>query len=150
MHLKLITIFLFTGLISACSSPPVKPKSCSYGRTLLDGTCVSHDVADYVGCIRAQGAELSVDRKDSLSADIGYFGAKVGGVSEFSEKLTRKYSASDDVMMEIVKRCDRIARVEMPSPTKVSKKPPKLIPVAQSKQKDMCNGKIDMPLDCAL
>ncbi len=80
--------------------------TCPPGRTLLDGTCVSEQVADYVACVRAQGAQLGAAKSQQISAEAGYLGVKAGGASDVSENLQRKYSASDETMMAIVNACN--------------------------------------------
>ncbi len=79
--------------------------SCPAGRTLLDGVCVAEPVADYVACVRAQGAQLGGSRKEQISADAGALGIRVGAAAEVSESLEKKYVASDAAMLEIVRRC---------------------------------------------
>lgn len=79
--------------------------TCPTSRTLLDGVCVAEGVADYVGCVRAQGAQLDASKRERLAADIGYFQAKVGGSAELDENLQRKYSASDQAVLEIIRVC---------------------------------------------
>jgi len=80
--------------------------TCPQGRTLLDGVCVAESVADYVACVRAQGAQLDGARSEQISAEAGYLGVKAGGASEVSERLQRKYAASDQAMMAIVGACN--------------------------------------------
>jgi hypothetical protein len=80
--------------------------TCPPGRTLLDGVCVAEAVADYVACVRAQGAQLGAAKNQQLSAEAGYLGVKAGGASELSESLQRKYSTSDQAMMAIVDACN--------------------------------------------
>lgn len=79
--------------------------TCSEGRTLLDGVCVSEQVADYVSCVRAQGAQLGAEKGQKISAEVGYLGAKAGGAAELNETLQKKYSASDTAMLAIIQAC---------------------------------------------
>lgn len=79
--------------------------TCPPARTLLDGVCVSETVADYVACVRAQGATLDGGRAEKLSADVGGYGVRAAGASEVSEQLEKKYSASDQAVLEIVRAC---------------------------------------------
>ena len=84
--------------------------TCSQGRTLLDGVCVSEQVADYVSCVRAQGgAQLGAERGQKLSADVGSMGVRAGGAAELNETLQKKYSASDQTMLAIVQACGAAA-----------------------------------------
>jgi hypothetical protein len=90
--------------------------TCASGRTFLDGVCVSESVADYVACVRAQGAQIGGSTAQKLSADVGTFGVRAGAASEISESLERKYGASEAVMLEIVRRCDTKAVATTPAP----------------------------------
>jgi hypothetical protein len=74
---------------------------------MLDGTCVSPQVADYVGCVRAQGARLSQEQAKKLSAEAGYAGATAKLASDVGEKLERQYSASDANTLAVIKACAR-------------------------------------------
>lgn len=80
--------------------------TCPQGRTLLDGVCVAESVADYVACVRAQGAHLEGSKSQQISAEAGYLGVKAGGAQEVSERLQRRYAASDQAMMAIVDACN--------------------------------------------
>ncbi len=71
--------------------------TCPAGRTLLDGVCVRETVADYVACVRAQGAQLS--------ADVGTVGVRASGSAEVKESLEKKYATTDTAALEIVRRC---------------------------------------------
>lgn len=79
--------------------------TCPAGRTLLDGVCVSEPVADYVACVRAQGATLGGSKREQISADVGTVGVHAGGAAELSETLEKKYATSDNAMLEIVRKC---------------------------------------------
>lgn len=79
--------------------------SCPSGRTVLDGVCVSEQVADYVACVRAQGARLGEDRGQKLSAEAGFAGTRAAAASDVREKLERSYSTTDASALEIVKTC---------------------------------------------
>ena len=89
--------------------------TCPEGRTLLDGVCVSEAVADYVACVRAQGAQLEAAKNEEISAEAGYLGVRAGGAAELSERLEKKYTASDEAMMAIIAMCNKTAGVP-PSP----------------------------------
>ena len=80
--------------------------TCPEGRTFLDGVCVAEAVADYVACVRAQGAQLGGDRSEKLSAEASALGARAGGAAEVSERLEKKYSASDQAMLAIIQACN--------------------------------------------
>jgi len=80
--------------------------TCPADRTLLDGVCVAEAIADYVACVRAQGAQLGADKSQSISADVGYLGVNAGGAAEVSESLEKKYSVSDAATLEIIRSCN--------------------------------------------
>ena len=109
-NIILITIIF---LLNSCSTAPHNQAgSCRGSHTMLDGTCVTQEVANYVSCVRSHGTELGTEKSKNVSAEIGFLGSSVSGAKEVSDKLNRKYSASDKVMMEIIKRCDLIAGIE--------------------------------------
>lgn len=105
--------------------------TCPAGRTLLDGVCVAESVADYVACVRAQGAHLGGAKSERISAEAGTLGVHAGG-AEVSETLEKRYSASDAAMMEIIRSCNLTARratgpapaVTAPTPAVVTGPPP--------------------------
>jgi len=71
---------------------------------------VAQQVADYVACVRAQGAKLSHEEGTKLSADVGVAGTHAGAASEVSDRLQREYRASDANTREIILACDSLAR----------------------------------------
>jgi len=83
--------------------------TCPTGRTLLDGVCVNPAVADYVACVRAQGAQLGNARSTRLSADVGAVGVRAGAAHEVSDSLEKTYAASDSNVGEIIRTCNRLA-----------------------------------------
>jgi len=93
-----------------CGAATPSPAACVGGRTLLDGVCVSEAVADYVACVRAQGAELDARTSQELSAEAGYLGVKAHAASDVRESLRRKYSASEAAMLAIVERCGHVVQ----------------------------------------
>jgi hypothetical protein len=54
------------------------------GRAFLDGVCVSEAVADYVACVRAQGAQLGAEKAQKLSADVSTLGVRAAGAAQAS------------------------------------------------------------------
>jgi hypothetical protein len=95
---------------------------CPDSRTELDGVCVSESIADYVSCVRAQGAQLQKNDAQKLSADASYAGAKASVVSDVSASLAKKYAASDAAMLEIINTCKEMqttaaAPPEAPQPS---------------------------------
>ena len=74
---------------------------------MVDGTCVSPQVADYVACVRAQGAKLNQAEAKKLSAEAGYAGANAKLASDVSSKLEREYTTSDANTLEVIKACAR-------------------------------------------
>lgn len=113
-RIRIATALLF-GCIYGCG-PKLNSMSitCPEKRTLLDGVCVSEAIADYVACVRAQGATLGAARSQQLSADVEAYGIKAGGTADLSETLERKYSVSDAAMLEIVRRCNTSAPPSCP------------------------------------
>jgi hypothetical protein len=105
---SLLALFLLGcgGFGTGLNHPSV---SCPEGRTLLDGVCVSESVADYVACVRAQGAQLGGAKQQQISADVGTVGVKASAAAQVSENLEKKYAASDATMLEIVKSCNASA-----------------------------------------
>jgi len=100
-------------LLNGCaSSPQNQANVCRTGHTMLDGTCVTQEVANYVSCVRSYGADLGEEKNKRVSAEIGFIGTSVSGAKDVSDKLNRKYSASDKVVMEVIKRCDVIAGIK--------------------------------------
>jgi len=92
-------------LAGCAGNLPAVARECPVGRTLLDGVCVSEPVADYVSCVRAQGAQLDSEQQRRLSAEAGYLGVKAAGTADLSDSLQKRYSASDEAMLEIIKSC---------------------------------------------
>jgi hypothetical protein len=80
---------------------------------LLDGVCVNESVADYVACVRAQGAQLGASKSQEISATAGTLGIKAGGAAEVKESLERKYTASDAATLEIVRACGSSAAMSV-------------------------------------
>jgi len=112
MSNKLIILLSLCFVLLGCANSAKESQMlCAKGLTKLDGVCVNQGVANYVACVRAQGAELSSDRKRALKAQVGAIGVSVSGASEFSSELSKKYSASDKVMMAIIERCNSFAGV---------------------------------------
>ncbi len=105
----------FTEPLHTNGSETDKVNLCGEGYTPVDGICLNQEVANYIGCVRPQGVELNEDKRKNLTAELGYLGAKVSGEGEFSDQLNKKYMASDKVMLEIIKRCDKIAGIHIPN-----------------------------------
>jgi hypothetical protein len=87
---------LATHVLACGSSLNQTSITCPSNRTLLDGVCVSEQVADYVACVRAQGAQLDAKSNQAIAADASYLGAKAGGAAELSETLSKKTDAQGD------------------------------------------------------
>jgi len=86
--------------------PRTEPTACNPGTCLLDSTCVSQNVCDYVGCVRAQGAKLTKDKGDKLSADVGYAAVRVGGSLEVRDQLWQTYQVSDANVLAVIQGCN--------------------------------------------
>jgi hypothetical protein len=95
--------------------------TCSAGRTLLDGVCVHEAVADYVACVRAQGAQLDGTRQRELSVEAGALGVRAGASGEVRESLEKRYAASDAAMLEIVRRCNAAAGTTLAGPAETAR-----------------------------
>jgi hypothetical protein len=95
-------------LISGCSSPQKKDEVCGEGRTMLDNVCVSQVIADYASCVRARGVELNEENNSNLGLNASYFGFGVDGAQNYSDRLKKKYSSSESVVLEVINRCDQI------------------------------------------
>jgi hypothetical protein len=103
-----LVVLLLSAPIAACvgTTTPV----CQPGRINVDGVCANELVADYVACVRAQGAQLGEDKSRRLSADAAYAAVKASAVAEAKDTLEKKYSASDAAVLEIVRMCSTVAR----------------------------------------
>jgi hypothetical protein len=62
-------------------------------------------VADYVTCVRAQGAKLGEERSKQLSAQAGYAGVNASVASEARERLEKSYATSDANTLEVIRAC---------------------------------------------
>jgi hypothetical protein len=83
------------------------PGTCAPGQAMLDGTCVSQQIADYVGCVRATGATVASDSAKSLSAAAGVAGLTASTKGEVKDSLEKKYAPlSDQNALEVVRTCD--------------------------------------------
>lgn len=79
---------------------------CPQGQTNLDGTCVSHAIADYVACIRETGATLASDGTKVLSAAAGVAGVTASTQAEVQEKLEQSYAKVCVAnALEIIRAC---------------------------------------------
>ncbi len=83
-------------------------------------------VADYVACVRAQGAQLGSERSNRLSADVGAVGVRAGGAYEVSDALNKQYATSDANVGEIIRTCNKLAGIsgEGPAAPPVADAPP--------------------------
>jgi len=102
-----LDVILATLMCGACggSTSTVRP-ACPAGQTSLDGTCVTQQIADYVGCIRATGATVASDNARSLSAAAGVAGATASTQAEVKDKLEKRYATvSDANALEIIRHC---------------------------------------------
>jgi hypothetical protein len=84
--------------------------TCPAARTLLDGVCVNEAVADYVACVRAQGAQLGSAKSVQVSAEAGTLAVKAGGAAELKENLEKKYAVSDAATLEIIRACSGVGK----------------------------------------
>ncbi|HEY1691718.1 MAG TPA: hypothetical protein VGG39_06135 [Polyangiaceae bacterium] len=103
---RVLTFIIASGsVLTACGAGNSATIQCAGDRTPLDGVCVSPQVADYVACVRAQGAKLGEDRSKKLSMEAGYAGAHAAVASDVGEKLQKEYSTSDNNALEIIRAC---------------------------------------------
>ena len=101
---------LALNVTAACgASNATTTVTCGAGRTVLDGVCVREQVADYVACVRAQGAQLGSAQSERLAADVRGFGVKAGAAREVSEQLQKKYTVSDAATISIIETCNKAA-----------------------------------------
>jgi len=77
--------------------------------------CVAEAIADYVACVRSQGAQLGGERGQRVSADVGTLGLRAAGAAEVRESLEKKYSVSDAATLEIIKTCADTVRGREPA-----------------------------------
>ncbi len=108
-HLVALPTLSLVGFL-ACScgggNAAARPE-CPAGQTSLDGTCVSQQIADYVGCIRAMGATVAADSAKSLSAAAGVAGVTGSTQAEVKDKLEKSYAkVSDENAQTIIRNCD--------------------------------------------
>jgi hypothetical protein len=109
-------------VVAACGGAlPGVARDCPPSQTMLDGTCVSQPIADYVACIRATGATVASNSSKELSAAAGLAGVTASTQAEVQEKLERNYArVSDANALEIIHDCRAktsadVARVDSPS-----------------------------------
>jgi hypothetical protein len=91
--------------VASCAAGNAATSPCGAARTMLDGVCVSEQVADYVACVRAQGAKLGEERSRKLSAEAGIAGTRAAIASDVGEHLERQYATSDANTLEIIRTC---------------------------------------------
>ena len=92
-------------VLAGCAAGNAATAPCGAERTMLDGVCVTQPVADYVACVRAQGARLGEDRSKKLSAEAGFAGTRAAVAADVSDKLQREYSTSDANVLEVIRAC---------------------------------------------
>lgn len=102
------TLTIVGAALAACGAASANAPQCAVGRVALDGVCVSEAVADYVACVRAQGAKLDADTSKRLSADAGYMSAKTDVALELSDKLQKEYATSDANVLEVIRGCNAL------------------------------------------
>jgi hypothetical protein len=103
-------LLVTSALCVACGASNASTSvTCSPGRTVLDGVCVSEQVADYVACVRAQGAQLGSAESQRIASEVGAYGVKAGGAYEVSQELEKKYSVSDAATLAVIETCNRSA-----------------------------------------
>jgi hypothetical protein len=83
--------------------------ACGPGRTALDGVCVKEQVADYVACVRAQGAQLASTSSNKLSLDASSLAMHATAASDVSAQLNKKYAVSDAATLSIIETCNKAA-----------------------------------------
>jgi hypothetical protein len=105
---RLSVILMMAMAASSCGGAlPGVRSDCPAGQTTLDGTCVTQQIADYVGCVRATGATVASDSAKSLSAAAGLAGVTASTQGEVKDKLEKRYgTVSDQNALEIVRDCN--------------------------------------------
>lgn len=98
-------------IASACTGTSSTAACREPGQALLDSTCVSQQVADFVMCIRSRGSvELKSDRNSTLALDAEVAGQHAASAIEVQTALEAKYDARTDADAErqIIERCAAI------------------------------------------
>lgn len=111
VKLQVLFAFLFLFIVGCASSIKNQDDTCDKERTNLDDVCVKDEIADYVSCVRAQGALLGKEQSQSLSVEIGSFAANAVAARDVSEKLDKKYTASNEAVMAIIRQCNILAGI---------------------------------------
>lgn len=129
---------LFMGLLTCASacSPVGTSLRCAPGQGILDGTCVTQQVADFVVCIRSRGTvDLAGDRGQRISAEAKSAGMGAGTAMEARESLAAKYrtEAGADGERQVIDRCSNLINRSgavgggaepPPPPTSAARTPP--------------------------
>src|SRR5258708_5461235 len=96
MRVRVSLTWLSLGIASCGGGAAAVRPDCPAGQTSLDGTCVSQQVADYVGCIRATGAAVASDNSRSLAAAAGAVGVTASTQADVKDKLEKRYATMSD------------------------------------------------------
>lgn len=104
---------LFTTAIVAGTGcgPGAATLRCAPGQTILDGTCVSNQVADFVVCIRSRGSvDLAGDRGQRISAEAKSAGIGAATAMDARESLAAKYrtEAGAEGERQVIDRCSSL------------------------------------------
>lgn len=105
----LYSLLISVSIIGCANKLEKKELNCAEGRTVLDGVCVKEVIADYVSCVRAQGAQLNTEEVKSLSAGVGYFSIKANVQGNTSGKIEKKYQVPNEAMNSIIENCNRMS-----------------------------------------
>lgn len=100
-------------LLVQCSAPSHRA-GCGDGKTRLDGVCVDQAVANYVACVRAQGAQLDSGQSQKLAASVKVAGYGASAVSEVKDRLQSRYQASDENVLVIIRACEKFNQMAAP------------------------------------
>jgi len=112
MNLNRLFILLIPIISSCASNQEQLFSACIQGTTKLDGVCVQQGIANYVGCVRAQGANLETKQSHSLSTTVGKIAINASAASDVSTLLKNKYTASDKAMLAIINQCNKLSGIE--------------------------------------
>jgi hypothetical protein len=107
----LVALFSTIVVVAAGCGPNAATLRCAGGQTILDGTCVSTQVADFVVCIRSRGSvDLAGDRGQRMSAEAKSAGIGASTALEARESLAAKYQtqAGAEGERQVIDRCSTL------------------------------------------
>jgi hypothetical protein len=110
--LSTAAVLFTTALVAGAGcAPNAATLRCAGGQTILDGTCVSNQVADFVVCIRSRGSvDLAGDRGQRISAEAKSAGMGAATALDARESLAAKYrtEAGAEGERQVIDRCSNL------------------------------------------